>query len=87
MESKKKELRKDSMRSKKEGMRIVTRHQGTLQHLRKAVETSRAICKKKENRKEKKHIALYNLTESLKPFFIHQTHKEEDVICIGFARE
>ena len=76
------------MRSKKEGMRIVTGHQGTLQHLRKAFEASRAICeKKKKIEKKKKHIALYNLTESLKPFFIHQTHKEEDVICIGFERE
>ena len=58
MESKKKEPRKDSMRSKKKGMRIVTGHQGTLQHLRKAVEASRAICEKKENRKEKKHCSV-----------------------------
>ena len=62
MESKKKELRKDSMRSKKKGMRIVTGHQGTLQHLRKAVEASRAICEKNKT-KSKRNIALYNHTE------------------------
>ena len=51
-------------------MRIVTGHQGTLQHLRKAVEASRAFCENQEN-----HIALYNLTESLHPLFTHQAHR------------
>ena len=66
----------------KKGMRIATGHQGTLHHLRKAVEASRAFCENQEN-----HIALYNLTESLQPLFTHQAHRGEDVISFGFARE